>query len=69
MRLPRVSYGAVYQTKLVDRLIDHVKARNVEAAWTVVEEAIVLADSLECPWCDHIGLHEACWATGADGSA
>jgi len=61
MRLPFRSYGALYQADLVDRLLELVKAGNVPAAWQVVDEAIALADSLECPWCDRLGLHEVCW--------
>jgi len=61
MHLPSVSYGALYQTNLVDRVLEHVRAGNVQLAWTVVADAIALAASLECPWCDHPGLHETCW--------
>jgi hypothetical protein len=62
MRLPSTSYGALYQAGVLDRVIEHVKGRNVAAAWTVVNDAIVLCDSLECPWCDRLGLHDDCWA-------
>ncbi|MEO5839002.1 MAG: hypothetical protein ABIQ73_10720 [Acidimicrobiales bacterium] len=67
MRLPSVSYGALYRTMLVDRVIEHVEAGDVQAAWVVVGDAVALADSLECSWCDRLGLHEQCWAprTGA----
>jgi len=61
MRLPGVSYGALYQTNLVDRMLEHVRAGELHSAWIVVDDAIALAASLECPWCDHPGLHETCW--------
>ena len=62
MRLPRASYGALYQTMLVEQVIGYVKAGDIASAWTVVEDASALADSLECPWCDELGLHEDCWS-------
>ena len=62
MRLPNTAYRALYQAGVLDRVIDHVKARDVAAAWTVVVDAIVLCESLECPWCDQLGLHHDCWA-------
>jgi len=62
LRLPNMAYGALYQAGVLYRAIDHVKARDVTAAWTVVNDAIVLCESLECPWCDQLGLHQACWA-------
>jgi hypothetical protein len=61
MQLPFVSYGALYQAALLDRVLDLVKENDLAMAWKVVEEAILLADSLECPWCDRLGLHELCW--------
>jgi hypothetical protein len=62
MRLPAVSYGALYQTRLVDRVIEHVRDGEVGSAWAVVADASALAASIECPWCDHLGLHERCWS-------
>ena len=61
MRLPSVAYGALYQTGLVDRVLDHVKDGNMGSAWSVVDDAMALARSLDCPWCQQPGLHEACW--------
>ncbi len=62
MRLPRLSYGALYQTMLLDQVIAHVKDGDVRLAWSVVADASALASSIDCPWCDHLGLHEACWS-------
>ncbi|MEO8693501.1 MAG: hypothetical protein ABI658_08290 [Acidimicrobiales bacterium] len=62
MRLPSLSYGALYQTMLLDRVIEHVKEGQVACAWAVVADASALAESVECPWCDHLGLHELCWS-------
>ena len=62
MRLPHTAYGALYQAGVLDRVVDHVQARDVAAAWTVVNDAIVLCESLECPWCGELGLHHHCWA-------
>jgi hypothetical protein len=67
--LPTVSYGALYQTSLVDRLIDHVKGGDLRSAWSVVDDALVLASSLECPWCEDPGLHEACWSMPSGAGA
>ena len=64
MRLPYRSYGALYQAELVGRLLELVKAGDVHAAWRIVDEALALADSLECPWCDQLGLHQDCWTPG-----
>ena len=47
--------------ELVDQVLEHVRAGNVQSAWTVVADAVALAESLDCPWCDHLGLHETCW--------
>jgi hypothetical protein len=61
MRLPFASYGALYQTNLLEQVLELVKTGDVGTAWKVVEEAVALANSLECPWCDRLGLHEGCW--------
>jgi hypothetical protein len=62
MRLPAVSYGALYQTNLLDHVLDHVKERDVRSAWVVVDDAMLLAALVDCPWCDEPGLHDSCWS-------
>lgn len=69
MLLPSASYGALYQTKLLDQVIAYVKAGDVTSAWLVVDDASALADSLECPWCNEMGLHESCWSPRVGDSA
>ncbi len=69
MRLPSISYGALYQTGLLDRMLDLVKANNMDAAQQMVNDATSLADSLQCPWCNRPGLHEDCWTPHGSSSA
>jgi hypothetical protein len=69
MLLPYGSYGALYQAALVDRVLELVKVGDVPAAWGVVADAVALADSLECPWCDLLGLHQNCWTPRIGDSA
>ena len=69
MRLPSASYGALYQTMLLDRVLEHVRVGEVQSAWAVVADAVALADSLDCPWCDRLGLHSACWSPRVADSA
>jgi len=64
MLLRYAQYGALYQTSLVEHVVQLAKVNDVPTAWKVVEEATTLADSLQCPWCQLLGLHEECWTPG-----
>ena len=61
MKLSHESYGALYQTGLVDRVLELARARDVDRAWHVVTDATLLARSLDCSWCGTTGLHAKCW--------
>ena len=67
MRVPSLSYGALYQTSLVELVVEQVRLGDVDAAWSVVEDALVLAQSLTCPWCEEPGLHGVCWMPSSPG--
>jgi len=65
MRLSHVAYGALYQTKLLDQVLIYAKDGDLVTAWNVVVDALALAGSLTCPWCDELGLHHECWTPRA----
>jgi hypothetical protein len=61
MRLSHAAYGALYQTKLLDLVLNYAKDGDLATAANVVVDALALANSLDCPWCDRLGLHDDCW--------
>ena len=68
MRLSHVAYGALYQTKLLDLVLTSASNGELTTAWNVVADALVLAGSLDCPWCDRLGLHDECWKPRGGGA-
>ena len=61
MFVPYAAYGALYQTGLVERVVQLVAEEQIDSARSLVADAAKLATSLECAWCGCLGLHDECW--------